>query len=93
MAKPGNQGTREALPHLTPFFYLLSTSYYHKFAEGTRLYLNLDNGCISIFRLMSQEDSHKEVELSANEIFLNKIRNYVIRNIASEKFSLKALTI
>ena len=46
---------------------------------------------ILFFRLMSPGESHMEEELSKDEIFLNKIRDYVIRNISSEEFSLEAL--
>ena len=42
---------------------------------------------------MSPGESHKEEELSKDEIFINKIRYYVIRNISSEEFSLEALVL
>ena len=42
---------------------------------------------------MSPGESHKEEELSKDEIFLNKIRDYVIINISSEGFSLEALVL
>ncbi len=48
---------------------------------------------ILFFRLMSLGESHNEEVLSKDEIFLNKIRDYVIRNISSEKFSLEALVL
>ncbi|MFO7851085.1 MAG: tetratricopeptide repeat protein [Bacteroidota bacterium] len=42
---------------------------------------------------MTPGESHKAEELSRDEIFLNKIRDYVIRNISSEAFSLEALVL
>lgn len=41
---------------------------------------------------MSPAESHREKETSMDEVFLNRIREYVLDNISNEEFSLESLS-